>query len=107
MDKCILYVGFLTLSSKFHVMMAYIYCYWRLDSYTYIRYMLVTTNKSNGKETYEKIQERGAILYYAILCANKLKGLLLVLTSNVSGYTIIIELSLAHLIYVMVCFGNG
>jgi hypothetical protein len=94
-------------------MMAYVNyyynCYWRLDSYTCTRYMLVTTNKSNGKWTYEKIQERGAILYYAMLyyVQMKLKGLLLVLTSNVSGYTIIIELSLAHLIYVMVCFGNG
>jgi hypothetical protein len=71
--------------------------------------MLVTTNKRNGKGTYEKIQEREAILYYAMLyyVQMKLKGLLLVLTRNVSGYTIIIELSLVHLIYFMVCFGNG
>jgi hypothetical protein len=44
------------------------------------------------------------MLYYEKL---KLKGLLLVLTSNVSGYMIIIEISLLHLIYVMVCFVNG
>ena len=93
-----LYVVCVTLSSKFYVMMTYVNyyynCYWHLDSYTCTRYMLVTTNNSNGKGTYEKIQERGVILYYAMLyyVQMKLKGLLLVLTRNVSGYTMIIEL---------------
>jgi hypothetical protein len=41
------------------------------------------------------------MLYYMHL---KLKKLMLVLTSNVSGYTILIELYGAHVIYVIVCF---
>jgi glucan phosphoethanolaminetransferase (alkaline phosphatase superfamily) len=55
-----------------------------------------------------KIQEKGTILYYAMLYYVQINKneLVLVLTSNVSGYTNYIELYWAHLIYVMGWFGQ-
>jgi hypothetical protein len=41
-----------------------------------------------------------------IICIRNLKRLVLVLTSNVSGYTMLLSYMKAHVIYVIVCFGQ-
>ena len=88
--------------------MAYIHFY-HIAISTMIRYMFhlhkthVSYNKRQeqyGKKSKKK-ELNYAMLYYIHL---KLKKLMLVLTSNVSGYTIFIELYGAHVIYVIVWF---
>jgi hypothetical protein len=78
-------VGFVTLNSQFHVMRAYVTYYFHANC-AMIYYIL------HLHKTYViwKNISRGDILYYAMLhyIQMKLKGLLLVLANEVSGYKI-------------------
>ena len=99
-------VGFITLSSKFYVWMAYIHGYGiaivaMIHHILYLHKTHVIYNKKQEQYGIKSKEEETklwyAMLYYMHL---KLKKLMLVLTSNVSGYTILLSY-MRHMWYML------